>query len=147
MQNFKKIYVILIACVLFTSCKLTPEEQSMERKSSNFELRQLVQKDVTSTRTSAMYFMVVGSYSSSTTSTEYIKVFAKVNGDYRMLSMPLSNVRIRINNKLEKPILTITYNSSLLTDEEICDTDWVAKKYIISCPEIYLPEKLLPMNL
>jgi len=147
MKNLSKIFTLLILSTLLFSCDVPPERYTINRTSSTFELRQLIQNERTTTSSSAMYFLVIGSYASNTTTTEEVKVFAKVNGDYRMLTMPLEDVRIRINNKLTKPTLLITYRDALHTDEEICDSKWVSKKYIISCPEKYIPEKLLPINL
>ena len=136
---------LMLALVLFTSCETISNKKL---KSSNLELRQLIQETKTTKYSSASFFLIAGGYSQSEYKETKVKVFAKVDGRFRLIEMPIQDVRININNKLNKPNIVIEYeHTSKFTDEELVSREWFGKVYVINCPEQYLPEKLLPIGL
>lgn len=135
----------LLALVLFTSCEPMIDKNL---KSSKLELRQLIQETETKKSTYASYFLIAGSYSQSEYKETKVKVFAKVENRYRLIEMPIDEVRIAIDNKLKIPNIQIEYVShEKYSDEELVSKSWITKVYVINCPEQYLPEKLLPIGL
>ena len=135
----------LLALVLFTSCEPIIEKKL---KSSKLELRQLVQETETKKTAYASYFLIAGSYGQSEEKITTVKVFAKVENRYRLIEMPIDEIRIAINNKLTIPNIEIEYtDNEKYSDEELVSKSWITKVYVINCPEQYLPEKLLPIGL
>ena len=135
----------LLALVLFTSCEPMINKNL---KSSKLELRQLIQETETKKSTYASYFLIAGSYSQSEYKETKVKVFAKVENRYRLIEMPIDEVRIAIDNKLKIPNIEIEYiNNVKYSDEELVSKCYITKVYVINCPEQYLPEKLLPIGL
>ena len=138
-------FYTLLALVLFTSCEPMINKNL---KSSKLELRQLVQETETKKTSYASYFLIAGSYSQSEYKETKVKVFAKVENRYRLIEMPIDEIRIAIDNKLTIPNVEIEYvNNEKYSDEELVSNRWKTKVYIINCPEHYLPEKLLPIGL
>lgn len=146
-KNMKKLIVILVV-VLFSSCKLEESEEYKYRQTSVLELRQLVNKVETNKETFGSYFLIGGSISSKESTDVYVKVFAKVDGYFRVINIPIKELRVNINNKLVKPTLVIKYWDEKLTDSYVLDyRSYSIEYYIINCPEKYLPENLLPIKL
>jgi hypothetical protein len=142
---FSNACKLVLALVLFTSCEPMVDKNL---KSSKLELRQLVQETENKKSVYAYYFLIAGSYSQSEHKETKVKVFAKVKNRYRLIEMPIEEVRIAIDNKLKVPNIEIEYiNQYNLTDEELVSQSWRTKVYVINCPEQYLPEKLLPIGL
>lgn len=145
---FSNACKLVLALVLFTSCEPMVDKNL---KSSKLELRQLVQETTTESKTTASFFLISGSYKSNTEEVITIKVFAKVEGRYRFIDIPIEKIRIVIDNELQKPTLEIEYfYREKATDTEVVDYfnhQSFKKLYIIYCPEQYLPEKLLPIGL
>lgn len=142
---FSNACKLVLALVLFTSCEPMIDKNL---KSSKLELRQLVQETETKKTAYASYFLIAGSYSQSEYKETKVKVFAKVENRYRLIEMPIDEVRIAIDNKLKVPNIEIEYiNHVKYSDEELVSKSWITKVYVINCPEQYLPEKLLPIGL
>jgi len=136
---------LLLALVLLTSCEPMIDKKM---KSSKLELRQLVQETETKKTAYASYFLIAGSYGQSEEKVTTVKVFAKVENRYRLIEMPIEEIRIAIDNKLTTPNIEIEYtNNEKYNDEELVSKGWVTKIYVINCPEQYLPQKLLPIGL
>ncbi len=143
----KKLLTIFVLSLFFISCKKSTEEDN-KQKSSTLELRQLVQETETKKETYGSYFVIGGSFRQSEEKETTVKVFAKVQGRYRLIEMPIDKIRIAINNKLTKPNIVVEYEArNKQTDDDLISHDWFDKVYIINCPEQYLPEKLLPIGL
>jgi hypothetical protein len=108
----------------------------------------LVNRDVTETHTSGMFFLVAGSMSSDTETSTVVKLMGEVKGEYRFMQFDFTKVRIRIDNKVTTPYIVLNYNN-----RDVVETDYLLKYpyYIesitIVCPEQYLPEKLLPIQI
>jgi len=113
------------------------------------ELRQLISKEITTKSTSGSFFIIMGGYSSSENQYDLIKMFIKVdNTYYKLLKLNLEDVNVVIDNKISKPYLTITTESNWdKTDSEILQYIGYGDKIYLHCPEKYLPEKLLNIEL
>lgn len=131
---------------IFIGCGEQSDYQE-NRMSSVFPLRQLVQQSETTQSSSGGFALFFATYHSQETKADYVKMFAKVSGNYRLISVPIEHIRININDSLVTPTLQIRYEGLPETDESICNGGWYKKAYIISCPEKYLPKKLLPIVL
>jgi hypothetical protein len=111
-------------------------------------LRQLVNRDITETHTSAAFFLVAGSVSSESETSTVVKVMGDVNGEYRFMQFDFEKVRIKIDNKVTTPYIVLNY-----VDDEVKSVDYLleynynVKSVTIVCPEQYLPEKLLPIQI
>lgn len=128
----------------FTSCH---EEQNIS--TTKMELRQLINKEETQKHSGGSYFIIVASYSSSETKQDVVKMFVKVdNRYYQMLKLDLEKVKVVIDNNIEKPYLIVkdTYFTQR-TDAEIIRFIEYNDQIFLHCPEKYLPEKLLSINL
>ena len=141
-NKMKQILLLTFAIFLF-AC-----ENPSPKYSSVFELRQLVKSTEKGVSSSATFFLIAGSYSSSDYSRTTVKVFAKVDGAYRFIEIPMSKIRIIIDNNIKVPTLQLQLNAMHgFTDEEFLNNYGWLSSYIIRCPEQYLPEKLLPIEL
>ena len=111
-------------------------------------LRQLVNKDVTETHTSGSFFLIAGSVSSDSETQTVIKVMGEVNGEYRFMQFDFTKARIKIDNRVTTPYIVLNYmddeNKSV---DYLLEYDYNVKSVTIVCPEQYLPEKLLPIQL
>jgi hypothetical protein len=118
-------------------------------KTKNIPLRQLVKTDEVTKESRGSYFLISGSYSSSESVSTKIKLIGKVNGLYRLIEFNFNDARIKIDNSLTKPHLYIKYTSygkhstSALLDDKWYDIN----SFVIVCPEKYLPEKLLSIEI
>jgi hypothetical protein len=111
-------------------------------------LRQLVNRDVTETHTSGSFFLIAGSVSSDSETQTVIKVMGEVNGEYRFMQFDFTKARIKIDNKVTTPYIVLNYvddeNKSV---DYLLEYDYNVKSVTIICPEQYLPEKLLPIQI
>ena len=141
----KKILILIFLIGIFVSCKETTERIS----TTKMELRQLISKEVTTKSSGGSFFVIMGGYSSSENQYDLIKMFIKVdNTYYKLLKLNLEDVNVVIDNKISKPYLTITTESNWdKTDSEILQYIGYGDKIYLHCPEKYLPEKLLNIEL
>jgi hypothetical protein len=63
------------------------------------------------------------------------------------MKINLSDVRIKINNKIKNPYLLIDYNGSKYSDQTLILNDYLTDSYTIVCPEKYLPKNLTPIKI
>lgn len=143
---------LLLFLILFTllSCK----ENVCDIKNTTttkMELRQLINKEETNKNSNGSYFFIIANYSSSETKQDIIKMFVKVdNTYYKMLKLDLEKVNIVINNNISKPYLQVISNVlsyHKLKDSEIISYIGYSETVYLYCPEKYLPEKLLNIEL
>lgn len=139
--------LIFIALLLMSAgCSDRPTEKKTVR--SSIKLRQLVKTSDLQKKGSASYFMFMGGASYSEERYESIKVFGKVNGDYRYIDIPLDMVRIRIDNSVKDPYIELISRNDRLTNNDLLgDYYWQLEAFRIVCSEKLLPEKLLPIEL
>lgn len=139
--------MLLLTTVISQSCDENPNRK--HRVSNVLKLRQLVQKTETQKTSSASVLLFFASYHSSETNRDYVKMFANVQGNYRLIAAPIENIRVVLVDTLNTPFVKIKYFGEEHTDEEICNYIGILKRcrFIIYCPEKYFPEKLLPISL
>lgn len=143
----KKLLLLIITVILFTSCKDMTDKVF---KTDTFELRQLVNNEVLNQKTYGSYFLITASYRSETERNDIVKVFAKVDGAYRLIKFNLEDVRIVIDNSLTKPYLQYKYTfHKQLTNDKVIEFDEYDSDFvpIIHCAEKYLPERLLQIDI
>ena len=139
----KKLLLLLVGLFLI-GC--APDYTN--RHTDKIYLRQLVNRDVTETHTSAAFFLVAGSMSSDSETQTVIKVMGDVKGEYRFMQFDFEKVRIKIDNKVTTPYIVLNY-----VDDEVKSIDYLLEygyyvnSVTIVCPEQYLPEKLLPIQI
>ena len=111
-------------------------------------LRQLVNRDVTETHTSGSFFLIAGSMSSETESQTVIKLMGNVNGEYRFMQFDFEKVRIRIDNNVKTPYIVLNYRETYdVGIDYLLKYPYYDDSVTIVCPEQYLPEKLLPIQI
>ena len=111
-------------------------------------LRQLVNRDITKTHTSAAFFLVAGSMSSESETSTVVKVMGDVNGEYRFMQFDFEKVRIKIDNKVTTPYIVLNYvYDEVQSIDYLLEYGYYVKSVTIVCPEQYLPEKLLPIQI
>jgi len=140
----KKIIFILLIGFAF-SCE-TKNEPSMKR----YELRQLVKEEKTTKNSSGSFFFVVGEYRNSEKKELVVRVFANTEIGFRYFEIPLRKIIIRIDNSIPKPYLQFYDRIDIEDDLYFFITCTFCGKYdgiYLICPEKYLPEQLLPINL
>jgi|688.fasta_scaffold1427347_2 hypothetical protein len=141
----KKIIILSLFILTIISCEIV---EYKDLKSSKLELRQLVKTTETTKSSQGYFFLIAGSYNSKETIKTTVKVFAKVEGRYRIIEMPINKIRIVIDNTLKKPYIQVEYNDNKVeNDEWILECYHNINYYVVYCPEQYLPEKLLPIEL
>lgn len=123
-------------------------------KTSDLELRQLVNITETESYSSGSASLFFATYHSREYETDYVKVFAKVDGSYRYLKFSIEKVRIKLDSRVHNPYIVINYRyydnkERKYNDSYICNDDNYntnIRNYTIVCHEKYLPEKLLPID-
>ena len=141
----KKLLGLFVVLFMIGCQPLPPEKQQHSEK---IYLRQLVNRDVTETNSYGSYFLIAGSYRSQTTTETVIKLMGNVKGEYRFIQFDFVLARIKIDNSVKTPYIVLNY-----TDRDIIETDNLLEytgyldSVTIVCPEQYLPEKLLPIEL
>jgi len=111
-------------------------------------LRQLVNKDVTETSTSGSFFLIAGSVSSESETSTVVKLMGEVNGEYRFMQFDFKQVRIKIDNNVKTPYIVLNYKETYEVDiEYLLKYPYYIGSVTIVCPEQYLPERLLPIQI
>ena len=111
-------------------------------------LRQLVNKDVTKNYTSGSFFLVAGSMSSESETSTVVKLMGEVNGEYRFMQFDFEKVRIKIDNKVTTPYIMLNYRETYeVSINYLLKYPYYIDSVTIVCPEQYLPERLLPIQI
>lgn len=140
----KQIIFILLTLSLF-GC----DNSIKTFKSKPIKLRQLVTKTEKHNYESGSFFLIGGNYHKSDYEETNVKAFGRVDGYYRLIEMDINDIRINIDNSINEPNIVIKYYSG----KKVSDSYLLSRKYyydpiyLINCPEKYLPEKLLPIEL
>ena len=72
----------------------------------------------------------------------------EVNGEYRFMQFDFEKVRIKIDNKVTTPYIVLNYRETYEVDMSyLLDYPGYIDSITIVCPEQYLPERLLPIQL
>jgi hypothetical protein len=141
----KKVLGLFVMLFLF-SCK-TPVEKIYH--SDKIYLRQLVNTTVSETYTHGSFFLVAGSITSESTTETVIKLMGKIDDEYRFIQFDFERARIKIDNSVKTPYIVLNYKNDkeLSIDEQLNYMNWYGVTVTIVCPEQYLPEKLLPIQI
>jgi hypothetical protein len=111
-------------------------------------LRQLVNKDVTKNYTSGSFFFIAGSASSESETSTVVKLMGNVNGEYRFMQFDFEKIRIKIDNNVKTPYIVLNYRNDKPNGiDYLLEYSYNIKTVTIVCPEQYLPEKLLPIQI
>ena len=117
----------------------------------NMPLRQMVQSNERIEESSASFFLLTGSYNKQDYEKSSIKVFANDKGVYKYINIPINQLGIKIDNTIDKPYLYISYKNKrtdeVRTVEQLINGYYYIERYVVVCPEVYLPEKLLKIEL
>lgn len=133
--------------ILTTFCIGILAQCSNKHQSAKMPLRQLAQDTTHSKGSSAWFFLIGGAYNSGETQSINVKMFAKVEGRYKLIEVPITDIRVVIDNNVASPYIIKEYeNLYAFSDEEATERSYMGL-IILYCPEKYLPEKLLPIGL
>jgi len=141
----KKLLGLFVALFLF-SCD-APVDKIYH--SDKIYLRQLVNTTVSETYTHGSFFLVAGSITSESTTETVIKLMGKIDDEYRFIQFDFERARIKIDNSVKTPYIVLNYKNDqeLSIDEQLNHMNWYGVTVTIVCPEQYLPEKLLPIQI
>jgi hypothetical protein len=140
-----KKLLLLFAVLLMVGCQ---PKKYKEYHSDRIYLRQLVNKDVTETHTYGSFFLVAGSMSSESETSTVVKLMGEVNGEYRFMQFDFEKVRIKIDNKVTTPYIMLNYRETYEVDMSyLLMYPSYLESVTIVCPEQYLPERLLPIQI
>ena len=147
MKQIRNMFTSLILLLIVSSC--TGTETPSYYLSEEIPLRQLVKTEKVSKSENGYFFLITGGYSSKEEQAVVIRVFAKVEGMYRYLELPMENIRINIKEKYKTPTIQFKNELDYTLDQTLF---WIEEKnysgeIIINCSEEYLPEKLLPIKI
>jgi hypothetical protein len=140
-----KKLLLLFAVLLMVGCERVEYKNYHTDK---IYLRQLVNRDVTETHTSGSFFLIAGSVSSESETSTVVKLMGEVNGEYRFMQFDFEKVRIKIDNKVTTPYIVLNYrDTSEMSIDYLLEYGYYVKSVTIVCPEQYLPEKVLPIQI
>ena len=141
----KKLLGLLVGIFLI-GCQPIPQDKDLH--SEKIHLRQLVNRDVTETHTYGSFFLIAGSVSSDTETNTVVKLMGEVNGEYRFMQFDFTKARIKIDNRVTTPYIVLNYaDDETKSIDYLLEYDYNVKSVTIVCPEQYLPEKLLPIQI
>jgi hypothetical protein len=135
----------LLAVLFMIGCN-GPEYKNYH--SDKIYLRQLVNKDITESHTSGSFFLIAGSINSESETSTVVKLMGEVDGEYRFMQFDFETVRIKIDNKVTTPYIVLNYRETFEVEMDylLRYPDYIDSITIV-CPEQYLPEKLLPIQI
>ena len=140
-----KKLLLLFAVLLMIGCDRV---EYKNYHTDRIYLRQLVNRDVTETRTSGSFFLIAGSVSSESVTSTVVKLMGEVNGEYRFMQFDFEKVRIKIDNKVTTPYIMLNYRDTSETSVDyLLKFPYYIGSVTIVCPEQYLPERLLPIQI
>jgi len=140
----KLLGLLVVLCMI--SCN-QPVEKIYH--SDKIYLRQLVNTTVSETYTHGSFFLVAGSITSESTTETVIKLMGNIDDEYRFIQFDFERARIKIDNSVKTPYIVLNYKNDreLSIDEQLKKMNWYCVTITIVCPEQYLPEKLLPIQI
>lgn len=139
----KKLIFLTIIIVTLGSCR---HREYKYFYTDNLELRQLNLSNENVSNVSGSFFLIAGDINGHSSKKMYINLLANVNGYYRYLKFPLSDILIKVDNNVDIPYIKLKYSSY----KEIGFDDILLYKYprvIIYCPEKLVPETIYPIDI
>ena len=141
----KKLLLLFFLVLLTIGCDRV---EYKDYHTDKIYLRQLVNRDVTETHTSGSFFLIAGSVSSESVTSTVVKLMGEVNGEYRFMQFDFEKVRIKIDNKVTTPYIMLNYRDTSETSVDyLLKFPYYIGSVTIVCPEQYLPERLLPIQI
>ena len=143
-----KLFFGLLLIVIASSCKQEVKISDTEKVlGGKHELRKFNVKTNTSTSTSAFYFLVVGSYSSTTTSNSIVRFYFKNHKDeFQLKEMPLNKVNIKIDSTVTEPYVKFYWvNNNKTMDNTSAMYDYDITKAVIFVKILIFNPKLILM--
>jgi len=127
---------------------------TINQESSPMKLRQLANVTETEKSSGGTFVLFFATYHSQEKNTDVIKVFAEVDGLYQFIEIPMALVKVKIDNSVATPYIQIRYSCSGSSPVQYSNTQLFDRisigitltDYVITCPEQYLPERLLPID-
>lgn len=152
MKKQIKFLFVSLFLVFLSSCS----DEFVIKKSEKLQLRQMVQSEDKERGSSGYFLFGIGSYQEYETNEPVIRVFAKVGGSYRFIEIPLDKLDVNIlSDSTTIPYLELKYRDrkddpdmkaiNILSNNPY--NPYLLKRYVINCPDKYLPEDLIPINL
>jgi hypothetical protein len=139
-----KKLLLLFSILLMVGCRVEYKNYHTDK----IYLRQLVNRDVTQTHTSGSFFLIAGSVSSESETSTVVKLMGKVKDEYRFMQFDFEKVRIKIDNKVTTPYIMLNYrDTSEMSVDYLLQYPYYIGSVTIVCPEQYLPERLLPIQI
>ena len=144
---------MLVLAISMVGCNL----EIINQESGPMKLRQLANVTETEKSSGGTFVLFFATYHSQEKDMDFIKVFAEVDGLYRFIEIPMELVKVKIDNSVATPYVQIRYsfngtgpiwrsNTYIIENVEYAGrlnlTD-----YVITCPEQYLPERLLEIDI
>ncbi len=152
-NNMRKIILMLVLAIGMMGCDL----RTINQESGPMKLRQLANITETEKSSGGTFVLFFATYHSQEKDMDFIKVFAEVDGLYRFIEIPMELVKVKIDNSVTTPYIQIRYwfnntgpfwHSNTKIIDEIEERDYLfLTDYVITCPEQYLPERLLPIDI
>lgn len=147
----RKIILILSLAIGLVSCDL----QEIHQETTPMPLRQIANMSKTEKSADGTLILFFATYHSEEKDIDVVKVFAEVDGLYRFIEMPISKIKIRIDNSISTPYIQARYTRMgkspiWFSNTEVMDginIRFTLDDYVITCPEQYLPERLLPIDI
>ena len=151
-KNMKKAILMFSIAIGMMSCNL----ESINQESGPMKLRQLGNVTETEKSSGGTFVLFFATYHSQEKNMDFIKVFAEVDGLYRFLEIPFELVKVKIDNSITTPYIQVRYSFNGSGPAWRSNTDIIEgvefagrlnlTDYVITCPEQYLPERLLPID-
>src|SRR5690554_6719166 len=104
MKVFLRWLGIIIGMIILTQACLPKDKHY---KTNKLPLRQLVNGSNTTRSATGWFFIAAGGHSGRETKTDYIKMYALVNGSYKYLEYNMRSVRIAIDNTITTPYIEV----------------------------------------
>jgi hypothetical protein len=147
-KNMKKAILMFAMAIGMMSCG------TINQESSPMKLRQLANVTKTEKSSGGTFVLFFATYHSQEKNTDVIKVFAEVDGLYQFIEIPMSMVKVKIDNSVTTPYIQIRYSYNGPSPVQYSNTQLFDRisigitltDYVITCPEQYLPERLLEID-
>lgn len=127
--------IILLSTMIACSNYQDDSKRFQKVLGNNHELRKFNVKTTTSSSTSAWYFLVMGGYSSETTSDTKVRFyFMNYKGEFQLMEMRLNEINIKIDSTAKVPYVKFDWRQPdyEVSEENIYD---FVERAVICCKE------------
>lgn len=100
------VLVLFLGGFFVVGCGPRPPSQAERILKGEHKLRKMAERTDTNSRISASFFILVGSYSSTTETKTAVKFAWEMNdGTYALSSLPLEKIRVKLDEKATVPTI------------------------------------------